>query len=88
VTAENLHHLFANTDDDAERYEAGFDTGDDRAHFTVDSDVGDLDVHFHIHVSAGAQVSIYRVLTPSEARELAGALERAAGAADKSREVG
>jgi hypothetical protein len=26
------------------------------------------------------------VLTPSEARELAGALERAAGAADKSRE--
>jgi hypothetical protein len=87
VTASELHHLFANTGDPSEQYDAGFESGP--AFFRAASEGGETSVDFSVHVSTGGMctASVYRRLEPAEARELAGALERAAAAAERSREI-
>jgi hypothetical protein len=87
MTASELHHLFANTGDPGDSYEGGFDAR--RAHVLVRSGRGEANVDLHVQVSTAemSSGSVYAQLSAGEARELAGALERAAAAAERSREI-
>lgn len=90
MTAENLHHLFGPTTHAQDAYEGGFTLrrpADSRitGAVRVESRHGDIDVTLSSDGDRGT-AQVVQALEPTEARELALALELAAAAAETARE--
>jgi hypothetical protein len=89
VTAHQLHHLFASTAGE-DTYEGGFNLRrplDNRitGRAAVESRFGDIDLTVSTDGDRGTAL-VVQGLEPSEAREMALMLDRAAAAAERARE--